>query len=67
MNLRGKGWTGLFSKLIFEKAYDKVNWHFLQQVLLMKGFLQKWCGWIEQIVTRGSVSIKVDDKLGHFF
>ena len=28
---------------------------------------QKWCKWIEQIVTGGSVSVKVNDELGYFF
>ena len=27
----------------------------------------KWCKWIEQIVTGGSVSVKVNDELGYFF
>jgi hypothetical protein len=29
---------GVILKLDFEKAYDKVNWSFLQQTLIMKGF-----------------------------
>jgi hypothetical protein len=32
---------GVLLKIDFEKAYDKVNWPFLQQVLRMKGFNEK--------------------------
>jgi hypothetical protein len=48
--LQRKKQKGLILKLDFEKAYDKVNWTFLQQVLRMKGFSGKWCQWIEKIV-----------------
>jgi hypothetical protein len=58
---------GVILKLDFEKAYDKVKWSFLQQVLRMKGFHQKWCQWIEDFVTRGSVGIKVNDDIGRYF
>jgi hypothetical protein len=30
-------------KIDFEKAYDKVNWQFLYQMMIMKGFWTKWC------------------------
>jgi hypothetical protein len=33
----------------------------------MKGFSQKWCQWIDQIVSGGSVGVMVNDELGHFF
>jgi hypothetical protein len=54
-------------KLDFEKAYDKVNWGFLQQTLRMKGFLEKWCHWINQFVTKSSVAIKVNEEIGRYF
>jgi hypothetical protein len=31
--------NGVLFKIDFEKAYDKVNWSFLQQVLRMKGLM----------------------------
>jgi hypothetical protein len=43
-------------KLDFEKAYDKVNWDFLQQTLRIKGFSGKWCHWISQFISKGSGS-----------
>jgi hypothetical protein len=57
---------GVILKLDFEKAYDKVNGIFLQQVMRMKGFSEKWCRWIEQIVLGGSVSVKVNNELDRF-
>jgi hypothetical protein len=65
--LQKKKQSGLVLKIDFEKAYDKVSWQFLQQVLRMKGFSQKWCMWIDRIVSGGNVGVMVNDELGHFF
>jgi hypothetical protein len=35
--------SGLILKIDFEKAYDKINWPFIQQTLRMKGNSSKWC------------------------
>ena len=40
--LKRKKQSGILLKLDFEKAYDKVNWDFLQQTLRMKGFSPQW-------------------------
>ena len=65
--IKKKKKNGVILKLDFEKAYDKVNWDFLQQTLRMRGFAPKWCRWIESIVSGGSVGIKVNDDTGEFF
>jgi len=52
---------GIILKLDFEKAYDKVNWNFLFEYMQMRGFSEKWRIWITQVVTGGTVSIKVND------
>jgi hypothetical protein len=65
--LHRKKQSGLMLKLDFEKANDKVKWPFIHQVLRMKGFSGKWCNWIDQIVSGGNVSVKINDDLGHFF
>lgn len=65
--LHTRKWDGVIIKIDFEKAYDKVKWSFLQQALRMKGFSQKWCRWIKGMVTRGSVGVKVNDGIGHYF
>jgi hypothetical protein len=59
--------NGVIFKIYFEKAYDKVKWPFLQQTLRMKEFSPKWCRWIEEMITKGSVGIIVNDEIGCFF
>jgi hypothetical protein len=65
--LHHKKLDGVLLKIDFEKAYDKVNWSFLQQAMRMKGFDPKWCRWIHDFVSRGSVGIRVNDDIGHYF
>lgn len=59
--------NGVILKFDFKKAYDKVKWSFLQQTLKIKGFLEVWSTWMQSFVTRGSVAIKVNDDVGHYF
>jgi hypothetical protein len=33
----------------------------------MKGFYPKWCKWVDDFVSRGSLGIKVNDDIGHYF
>jgi hypothetical protein len=65
--LHRKKLDGVLLKIDFEKAYDKVNWSFLQQALRMKGFDPKWCAWIQRYIEKGSVGIRVNDDIGHYF
>ena len=60
--LHRKKQNGVILKLDFEKAYDKLKWPFIQQVLRMKGFSPTWCEWISKVMSRGSVAIKVNDN-----
>ena len=54
-------------KLDFEKAYVNLKWPFVQQVLRMKGFSPTWCEWISKVMSRGSVAVKVNNNIRHFF
>jgi hypothetical protein len=65
--LHRKKLDGVLLKIDFEKVYDKVKWQFLQQTLRMKGFDPKWCKWIHDFVSRGSVGVRVNDDIGHYF
>jgi hypothetical protein len=65
--LHCKKQSGVILKINFEKAYDKVNWTFVQQTLRMKGFSSEWCNWINSIMTRGHVGIEVNDQIGGNF
>ena len=65
--LHTKKMNGVIFKIDFEKAYDKVKWPFLLQTLRMKGFSDKWCSLIQDFVFGGSVAIKVNDDVGHYF
>ena len=33
----------------------------------MKGFSSTWCEWISKVTSRGSVAVKVNDNIGHYF
>ena len=54
-------------KIDFEKAYNKVKWSFLQQALRMKGFPPQWCERVARFIQGGSVGIRVNDDIGHYF
>ncbi|GJY46224.1 RNA-directed DNA polymerase, eukaryota [Tanacetum coccineum] len=53
-------------KIDFEKAYDNVNWKFIQHTLLQMGFGEKWCKWIEALAEWINVTIKQAFSYGYF-
>jgi hypothetical protein len=65
--LHRKKLNGVILKIDFEKAYDKVKWDFLLQVLRMKGFAEEWRTLILNSISGGSVAIKVNDDIGGYF
>jgi hypothetical protein len=62
--LRVRKKKGIILKLDFEKAYDKVNWKFLQDVLIRKIFDPLWIEWILKIVQGGRVAINLNGEIG---
>jgi hypothetical protein len=50
---KSKKLRGVFLKLDFEKAYDRVDWKFLREVLLRKGFDPGWVHRVMSLVSGG--------------
>lgn len=65
--LAKKKQSGIILKLDFEKAYDKVRWQFLEEVMIRKGFCKKWIQWILKVVCGGRVAVNLKDELGKYF
>lgn len=49
-------------KLDFEKAYDKVDWSFLDAYLELKGFGSRWTKWICGCVSSTNFSVLINGK-----
>jgi hypothetical protein len=59
--------SGVVLKLDYEKAYDRVSWTFLEDMLKSRGFGDKWRGWISKVVQNGSLCIRLNDENSNFF
>ncbi|WVZ88313.1 hypothetical protein U9M48_034848 [Paspalum notatum var. saurae] len=59
--------AGIILKLDFEKAYDKVDLTFLEEVLKLKNFDSRWIEWMERVVEGGRVSVNLNGQRGKFF
>ena len=63
MHSREKGKKGsLALKLDISKAYDRVEWHFLQGIMAKLGFLVTWINWVMGCITTPSFSILINGK-----
>ena len=52
-------------KLDFAKAFDSVDWSFLYDMLLARGFSTKWISWVMSILKMGNSSILVNGIPGN--
>ena len=55
--LKKKKIFGTLKKIDFQKAYNSVNWSFLELVMEKLGFCRTWIRWIMNCVTSTSMSI----------
>lgn len=53
---------GIMLKIDFEKAYDKVNWSFLLELLRARGFSSRWIGWISNCLKTSISTVLVNGK-----
>jgi hypothetical protein len=58
---------GVILKLDYEKAYDRVSWSFLFEVLLSRGFSPVWINWIKALVVGGSIWVNLNGDDSAFF
>jgi len=58
---------GVVLKLDYKKAYDRVSWSFLEEMLETRGFGGRWRGWLRQVVRGGSICIRINDENSIFF
>jgi hypothetical protein len=65
--LRSKKLGGLLLKLDFEKAYDRVNWDFLREILVCKGFSPMMVHRLMQLFRGGQTAVNVNGEIGPFF
>lgn len=54
-------------KLDMAKAYDRVDWHYLELLMRQLGFNASWIGWVMECVRTVSFSITVNGEAGESF
>lgn len=50
----------LIFKVDFEKAYDSINWSFLDYMMMRVGMDSKWRTWIKECAFKGDMSILIN-------
>jgi hypothetical protein len=45
-------------KIGYEKTYDRVNWDFLKEMMISRGFGPKWVNWVMRLVKNGSIAVR---------
>ncbi|KAH1031587.1 hypothetical protein J1N35_043761 [Gossypium stocksii] len=54
-------------KLDMSKAYDRVEWNFVQEIMLRMGFTQKWIDTIMKCMSTVSYQVVVNETIGKYF
>jgi Reverse transcriptase (RNA-dependent DNA polymerase) len=51
----------------FEKAYDRVSWDFLKDLLVSRGFGMVWSNWIENLLVGAKTCVNFNGNLTQYF
>jgi hypothetical protein len=58
---------GLILKIDFEKAYDRVRWDFLEEIMVGRGFPSQWIKLVMDTVKGGRVCVNVNGERSSYF
>ncbi|PNX58895.1 BTB/POZ domain-containing protein, partial [Trifolium pratense] len=50
----------LFFKVDFKRAYDTINWNYLERMMVKMGFTEKWMSWMRACIFNSSMSVLVN-------
>ncbi|CAO2039804.1 unnamed protein product [Urochloa humidicola] len=53
-------------KLDFKKAFDSVEWSSLDAILHARGFDNRWCTWVRQILSSGKTAVMLNGVPGRW-
>ena len=65
--MKQQGEKGIVFKIDYEKAYDSINWKFVEEVLERKGFDQKLKNWTISTIRGRRICININGENGPYF
>lgn len=65
-DLKRSGKPSLVVKADFEKAFDYVNWNYLDTMMTHLGFCGKWKSWIKECLYSSTISVLINCRGIHF-